>query len=147
MSGPTIDETILIAAPPETVWKLLADPRSWRHWWPGCLDAETKDRKTLHDGSEIALRLRFGWLVVPLRPRVDAATPPKSLVWTGRGFGVAGRHAFYLEAKPSGTFVRQQETFHGPAAALYRLLGLERLTRKMFRANLRGLKRFAEQKI
>jgi uncharacterized protein YndB with AHSA1/START domain len=147
MSGLTIDETILIAAPPEAVWKLLVDPNTWRHWWPGCLEAETKDRKMLHDGSELALRLKLGWIVLRTRPKVDAATPPKSLVWTGRSAGVIGRHAFYLDPKPSGTFVRQQQTFHGPGLVIYRLLRLDRAAQRMFHANLRGLKRFAERAV
>lgn len=143
----SLDETIHVAAPPEAVWKLLADPNSWRLWWPGCLQAETRDRKTLHDGSELTLVLRVGWLTMKLKPKVDAATPPKTLVWTGRGAGVTGRHAFYLETRPNGTFVRQQESFDGPGVLLFRLLGLDRSTRRMFQANLRGLKRLAERAV
>ena len=141
----SIEETIHVAAPPESVWKLLVDLHTWRHWWPNCLEAETKDRKTLHDGSEFTLRLKLGLLQTKFRPKVDAATPPKHLVWTGRGAGVTGRHAFYLDAKPNGTFVRQQEKFDGPGVVLFRLLRLDRATRTMFQKNLRGLKRLAER--
>jgi hypothetical protein len=145
VSAFTIEETVHIAAPPEAVWRLLVDTHSWRLWWPACIEAETKDRKNLHDGSEFLLRLKLGWLQTKLWPRVDAATPPKLLVWTGRGFGLTGRHAFYLDAKPNGTFVRQQEGFDGPGLVLFRILLLDRATRKMFQANLRGLKRLAER--
>ena len=147
MSGLTIDETILIAAPPETIWKLLVDPHTWRHWWPGCLEAETRDRKQLHEGSELTLRLKLGWIVFKTQPKVDAATPCRSLAWTGQSAGVTGRHAFYLDAKPSGTFVRQQETFRGPGLLAFRLLRLDRAARRMYHANLRGLKRIAERAV
>jgi hypothetical protein len=142
-----IEETIQIAAPPEAVWKLLVDTHTWRHWWPGCLEAETRDRKHLRDGSEFTLLLRLGWIHFKVRPRVDAATPPKALHWTGRGAGVTGRHAFYLEAKPAGTFVRQKETFEGAGVVIFRLLLLDRATKRMFHDNLRGLKRFAERAV
>jgi hypothetical protein len=143
----TIEETILVAAPPEAVWRLLADTHSWRLWWPACLEAESKDRKLLRDGSEFRLLLRLGWLNFRVHPRVEAATAPRSLVWTGTGAGITGRHAFYLDAKPAGTFVRQQETFTGPGLVLFRLLRLDRATQRMFHANLRGLKRLAERAI
>ena len=143
----TIEETIQIATAPEVVWKLLVDTHTWPHWWPGCLEAETKDRKQLHDGSEFTLLLKLGWINFRVQPKVNGATAPKSLVWTGRGAGVTGRHAFYLDARPAGTFVRQQETFHGPGVLPFRLLRLDHATRRMFHANLRGLKRLAERKV
>lgn len=145
MSPLQIEETILIAAPPEVVWKFLADPRSWQHWWPGCRSAESRDRKTLHDGSSIRLALRLGWVNLTFSVEVEAATPPKTLLWVGRGGGVTGRHAFYLEPRPNGTFVRQQERFAGPGVALFRLAGFHRASRRMFQQNLKGLKRAAER--
>ena len=145
MSLLTIEESILIAAPPESIWKLLVDLHSWRLWWPNCLEAETRDRKTLHDGSEFLLRLKLGWLKTKFKPRVNAATAPKLLVWTGRGAGLTGLHSFHLDPKPNGTFVRQIENFDGPGLLLFRLLRLDRATREMFQKNLRGLKRMAER--
>jgi carbon monoxide dehydrogenase subunit G len=140
-----IEESILIAAPPEVVWKHLAEPRGWRHWWPGCLEAETRDRKTLHDGSELRLALRLGWLTLKFSARVEAATPPRTLLWQGSGGGVTGRHAFYLEARPNGTFVRQQESFTGAGVLLFRLARFDAASRKMFQQNLKGLKRICER--
>lgn len=145
LSTLTIEETILIAAPPDAVWRLLADLHTWRHWWPGCLEAETSDRKTLRDGSEFRLLLKLGWFKSRFRPRVNAATVGKTLVWTGQGAGVTGVHAFYLDPRPNGTFVRQQERFSGAGVLLFRLLRLDRATQAMFRANLKGLKRMTER--
>ena len=76
---------------------------------------------------------------------VEAATPQRALIWVGRGGGLVGRHAFYLDAKPNGTFVRQHETFTGAGVLLFRLLRLDVATRRMFQRNLRGLKRIAER--
>lgn len=143
----TIEETLLVGTPPEIVWRLLADPTTWRLWWPACLEAEAKDRRPLHDGSELTLVLKPGLFPMRFHSRVDVATENRALIWTGRGGGVTGRHAFYLEAKPAGTLVRQREDFEGWALPLYLLLGTERATRRMFKENLRGLKKLAERSL
>ena len=140
-----IEESIHIAAAPETVWRFLADLHSWPHWWPGCREALTKDRKSLHDGSELVLALRVGWLTLKLQARVETATPQRALLWVSTGGGPAGRHAFFLDAKPNGTFVRQRATFSGAGALLFRLLRLDVATRRMSQRSLRGLKRIAER--
>ncbi len=140
-----IEESIHIAAPAETVWRFLADPHSWTLWWTGCREALTKDRKTLHDGSQLSLALRLGWLTLKLKARVETATPQRALLWVMNGGGPAGRHAFYLDAKPNGTFVRQRATFSGAGALLFRLLRLDRATRRMSQRSLRSLKRIAER--
>jgi uncharacterized protein YndB with AHSA1/START domain len=147
VSGFTIEETVHVAAPPEAVWKLLVDTHTWRLWWPGCVEAESRDRKLLRDGSRFSLRLKLGWILFAVSPKVEAATPPRSLVWSGTGAGLTGRHAFYLDARPNGTFVRQQESFSGPGLFVFRLLRLDRATQRMFHDNLRGLKRLAERAV
>lgn len=140
-----IEETTHIAAPPESVWKFLADLHSWQHWWPGCREAEAKDRKPLHDGSSFLLAVHLGWLTVKFDARVEAATPPRSLLWVASGGGVTARHAFYLDAKPNGTFVRQQESLSGPGLLFFRLARFDAASRRMFQHNLRGLKRIVER--
>ena len=140
-----IEETIHIGAPPESVWKFLVDLHSWQHWWPGCREAETKDRKPLHDGSPFVLAVRLGWLTIKFNARVEAASAPRSLLWVATGGGVTGRHAFYLDAKPNGTFVRQKESFTGPGLLFFRLARFDAASRRRFRQNLRGLKRIAER--
>src|SRR6185503_11136589 len=52
-----IEESIRIGAPPETIWKFLSEPQSWRFWWPNCRLAETADRRPLRDGSQLELVL------------------------------------------------------------------------------------------
>ncbi|MEO7794310.1 MAG: SRPBCC family protein [Thermoanaerobaculia bacterium] len=145
MSPLKIEESIHVAAAPEIVWRFLADPRSWQHWWPGCRSAETRDRKTLHDGSELDLALHLGWLTVKFAARIEALTTNRSLLWVSRGSGVIGRHAFYLDARPNGTFVRQQENFSGGGLLFFRLARLDTASKRMFQQNLRGLKKIAER--
>ena len=92
----------------------------------------------------LELALRPSWLTLHFHPTVEAATPGKHLIWVGKGGGVTGRHAFYLDRRPEGTQVREHETFSGPGVLVMRLLGQAEATRRMFRQNLKGLKRLAE---
>ena len=64
-----VDESIAVAAPPETVWRLLEDPTTWTAWWPACVEARTADRRLIRDGSVLELALR----------------PPGSPCGSGRG--------------------------------------------------------------
>ncbi len=141
----TIEESILVRVPAESVWRALENPWSWPQWWPGCLEARTEDRKPMREGGRLHLVLRPGWVTLTFRPTVDVLQPGRALIWTGRGAGVTGRHAFYLEPAPGGLRVRQREDFSGPGVALLALLGQLSATRRMFRENLKGLKRVAER--
>jgi hypothetical protein len=89
--------------------------------------------------------VHLGWLTVKFTARVEAATAPRTLLWEASGGGVTGRHAFYLEARPSGTFVRQQESFTGFGVLFFRLMRFDAASRRMFQQNLRGLKRICER--
>lgn len=141
----TLEETALVAAPAEAVWKYLGNPWSWSQWWPACREARTADRKPLREGGRLHLVLRPSFLTLTFAPVVEVLQPGRALIWAGTGGGVTGRHAFFLEARAGGTFVRQREDFSGPGVALFLLLGQAGATRRMFRENLKGLKRFAER--
>ena len=140
-----IDESIVVAASPEAVWRLLEDPSTWSTWWPACVEARTVDRRLIRDGSSLELALRPSFLTLRFRAGVEAATPGRHLIWVGRGGGVTARHAFYLSRRPDGTQVRQHETFTGPGLAVMRLCGQVAATRRMIRESLTGLKRLAER--
>jgi hypothetical protein len=91
--------------------------------------------------------LELGFFPITLRPTVEVAQPNRALLWVGRGMGVTGRHAFYLEPKANGTQVRQRETFEGWGVPLFRLLRFEHATAVMFKQNLKGLRRMAERSV
>ncbi len=143
----TVEETTLVGAAPETVWRLVSDPTCWRLWWPGCLEAEAKDRRPLHDGSELRLVVRPSWIPIRYQARVEVATAPRALIWLARGGGVAVRHHLYLDAKPTGTLVRQREDITGWGLLAFRLLRLDLATRRMLRESLKGLKKLAERSV
>ncbi len=140
-----IEESARIGAAPETVWKLLSEPKTWRYWWPGVKQAESADRQALHDGSHFELALELGPFSVTLRPTVEVAQPNRALLWVSRSMGVERRHAFYLESGAHGTTVRQRGTFAGGGMPLFRLLRLHHAYAVMFRKSLSGLRKMAER--
>lgn len=140
-----IEESIHVATPADKIWRLLADPTTWKTWWPGCVDAATADRKTLREGSRLELVLQPTWLRMTLRPKVEVATINRALIWVGQSAGIQGRHAWYLDEKPDGTRIREREDFTGAGVVLLHVLFQVGATRKMFQANLRGLKKMAER--
>jgi hypothetical protein len=84
-------------------------------------------------------------LPVNLRPAVEVARPPKTLIWSVRLLGTAGRHAFYLEPRPNGTLVRERLNLDGGGLTLLRLLRFDRALAVSIHDNLRGLRRLAER--
>jgi hypothetical protein len=141
----TLEESIHVGASPESVWRLLADAYTWRLWWTDCLEVEPLDRRPLHDGSRLLLVVKPSWIAIRYHPTVEVATPNRALIWTGPGAGMTTRHAFYLDVKPNGTFVRQRQDLRGWGVVPFRILRLDRATRRMFHTSLKGLKRLAER--
>ena len=140
-----IEESTRVAAPPDAVWKLLSEPKSWRYWWPGVRAAESSDRRPLHDGSTFEVTIALGPFPVTLRPTVEVAQPNRALLWVSRSLGVERRHAFYIETGAQTTSVRQRCTFAGVGMPLFRLLGLPQAYSEMFRKSLSGLRKMAER--
>jgi uncharacterized protein YndB with AHSA1/START domain len=140
-----IEETTLVGAPPEAIWRLLEDSYHWNLWWREVLESEPLDRKPLHDGSRLRLLVQPSWIPIRYRPVVEVATPNRALIWSAPGGGMTTRHAFYLEPKPNGTLVRQRQDLSGWGLLPFRLLRLHHATRRMLHDNLRGLKKLAER--
>ena len=143
----TIEHTVRIGAPPESIWRLLVDPNSWRYWWPNLRDVETADRKPLREGSTLAIGLQMGLLPITLQARVEMMREAKALHWTVSRLGVTGRHAFYLEPRRSGTAVIRREQLTGPGLLFFRLLRMDHATAVMFRESLKGLKKLVERSV
>lgn len=142
-----LEESTLAGAPTETVWRLVADPTCWRLWWPACLEAAARDRKPLHDGSELRLVVKPSWIPIRFALRVEVATAPRALILAGRGAGLEIRHSFFLEARPNGTLVRERQELSGWGLAPFRLLRQDVASGARLRENLKGLKRLAERSL
>lgn len=109
-----IDTSIDIDAPPEEVWSVIVDFRSWECWNDFIPKVEGNFR----------VRERMRIRVVPpglkpmtFKPEVYLIKPNEAIVWGGSFLKIIyrGDHSFLLEPLPGGkTRFRQIERFMGP---------------------------------
>lgn len=105
--------TTEIAAPVEVVWAQLTDTAAFASWNPFMPEF----------AGDLAVGAKLQVRITPpdskgmtFRPTVTAVEEGRRLEWLGRLVmpGIFdGRHAFTLEATPTGTRLTQEETFTG----------------------------------
>ena len=133
--------TVDIAATPETVWALLIDCVRWPSWYKHCSDVSLlRGGAGLGPGS----KFRFKTLGFYFEPEVETFDPPHMLVWLAKGpLGSSGAHAWLIEPTPGGCRVITEEAQRGLLPAL-----LAARTRRMLLTShgewLRALKALAE---
>lgn len=114
MSTFEIRREIEIDAPPETVWAVLTDTRSYHDWNPFVRRLAGDLRKGARLEAEIAPP---GGRAMSFKPTVLAAEPGRELRWLGRFLVpglLDGEHRFAIEPLPDGRsrFI-QSERFTG----------------------------------
>lgn len=139
-----IETEIDIDAPPEAVWEILADFKTWKDWNPFITgDGEAKV------GASLLLEIAPpGKKPMKFSPKVQIADAPKRLEWLGRVLmpGIFdGHHCFHLEVQDGGTRLRQFENFTGILVGP--VIGKQKAATELgFMAMNRALKKRAEKK-
>ena len=141
----TAEERVPVATPPDRLWGLLVEPRSWTSWWPTVRDARSLDYRPLREGSRFEVTLDLGRLKSTLRARVVLCAEAKGLTWTSSWLGAACRQEWYLEPQPDGSRFIARTTLSGPVAPVLDLLRVTRLWQTMLRRQARGLKQMGER--
>ncbi len=90
-------DAIHVSAPPERVWALVSDLRSYPRWWPASLRVRASP-----DGRSVLLHPRGG---VAFECRVDDAESPRRLRIRYPGPRIQGTGEWRLESDPDGTRV------------------------------------------
>jgi hypothetical protein len=115
---PTIRHNLTIAAPAETVWRVLADFSAYREWNPFITEISGE----LRAGARLAVRIAPpGGTAMTFRPRVLEAAPPRALRWLGHLLlpGLFdGEHRFLIEPMARECRFTQEEEFRGILASL-----------------------------
>ena len=111
--------TIEIAAPPSSVWAVLADPDDYPKWNP--MIAGLRGRLTR--GAVIENIEGYGADRTIIWPTVLVADRDRELRWRGHLWGIpglfVGEHYFLLRPTPHGTLFTQGEHFHGALLWLF----------------------------
>lgn len=139
----SIDTSVLIDAPTDAVWRIVADFERYPDWNPFIVAIEGEQR--------VGARLRTT-LVLPgskprsFRPTVIAFEPVRKLAWLGH-LGIKGlfdgEHTFELVPHEGGTEFRHSERFGGVLPPL--MSKLLASTRDGFEAMNAALKNRAEE--
>lgn len=78
---PTISQSIQIAAPPEQVWQLVADPRHMTRWSPQTWKTFLRGGKKVGLGSSFLNLNKRGLLVWPTRSRIVRFEEHREVAW------------------------------------------------------------------
>ena len=108
-------QTVEIAAPPETVWRLLSQVNQWAAWQP--------DITAPHLNGPFQAGTSFDWRSGGLRihSTLHTVEPPARIGWSGAAFGTFAVHNWTLTRLPNGhTAVRVDEGMEGWLVRLLR---------------------------
>ena len=106
--------TLFIAAPPERVWQVLTDFRTWPEWNPTI----PRIRSEARVGATVRFRIRLeATPELGLAAKIVRCEPNRELAWRGGAPLVPalawGEHYFRLEASGEGTLFTHGEDFGG----------------------------------
>ncbi|MBE7324217.1 SRPBCC family protein [Nocardioides sp. Y6] len=98
-----IEETVEVAAPPETVWRFVSDLPRLAEWSPQVVKSIVLGGGDVHGGSFLFNINRRGLLFWPTRSKVVRFTPPREVAWRIKENG--STWSFTLEPTATGTRV------------------------------------------
>jgi uncharacterized protein YndB with AHSA1/START domain len=111
---------LVIAAPPEAVWDVLAEPRHYAHWVVGSSEIRGWDEEWPEPGSRFYHRVGVSPLRLADHTEAVDAEPPGRLVLKAKARPVgAARVEMIMRPHPAGTLVTMIED---PAVPLPRIL-------------------------
>jgi uncharacterized protein YndB with AHSA1/START domain len=136
-----VQNKIDIDAPPQRVWDIITDVKSWPEWYEGAshLTVNTADQ-------EIGPGVVVSWRTMGLNfdSHVKEFEPPFRFGWESRKAVIRGYHAWLLVPTETGTRVITEETFHGFLAYMQRTFIPNKLF-NLHQAFLEGIKELAER--
>jgi hypothetical protein len=105
---------MVIHAPAERVFGLLADVTYWPKWVPGVTSVRLDDATTA--GLQHLQSFEFAWHGLRVEALVGEYLPNSRLGWSGIGTGLLMYHAWLFLKLPHGTYVVAETVARGPAA-------------------------------
>jgi uncharacterized protein YndB with AHSA1/START domain len=113
-----IEESVLIRAPRETVWRAFVDLTCWADWNSVLTAVRAEPEACLAGGEGFSCCLRPFGFTVPFAVRVELAEAPARLLWVAERWGVRGRHWYHFSDQEDGTRCDSEEELTGPTVTL-----------------------------
>ncbi len=143
-----IERSIEIAAPPEEVYDLIADPQRLRDWVTILQSVEGSTAGPLEEGSRLTQCLKLAGRSFKVKWTVVESDRPRRLVWKGRGpMRSKAFVANELEATKTGTNFSYTNEYELPGGPLGRMAGplVRRVTAGELEDSLQRLKALLEE--
>ncbi len=134
------ERSIDIAAPPDAVWRVLADVERWPEWTRSTRSLKLENGDRLNAASRATIDLAGA---PPSRWVATAFDDGRSFVWENRQPGIRNVAGHHVDASGAGTRVRLTIDISGPLALLLRPW-LAYVTRRNVGWEIEGLKRYCE---
>ncbi len=130
------ETSIVISAPPQTVWNFITDVDHWPSWRP--------EVSVSHVNGPLGAGTVFTWTVdgIDIKSQTAAVDDQRRIAWTGHAMGLTAIHTWVVQPLGSHkTLVRTMETMTGfPSSLFYSSADLQSTNAKW----LSGLKRISE---
>jgi uncharacterized protein YndB with AHSA1/START domain len=110
---------VLVDAPPERVWSVLADPDLYGEWVFGAFEVQESTGEWPNPGSTLEFDVGIGPLTIGDETRVLEADEPNRLLFRARaGRSATVRIEIKLTPQDGGTLVQTEEDVSGGAAGI-----------------------------
>ncbi len=138
-----IEETVVIHAGIEEVWKTFVDLSCWKDWNTVLEDVRPSTGK-IAEGRHLRCCMRPFAFPLHFDPVVSEVVRPERVVWSGRKYGIRARHEFIFKENNGDTTVTSRETFQGLPVIFSGLFFPAGRIRELTVLMLRDLKKAAE---
>jgi hypothetical protein len=138
-----IEESILVSADPDKVWKIFTDLTCWAGWNTVTTRAACRTGR-LEEGIRFTFSIRPFSVPITVKPKIVEIVPGEKVVWSGSKFGIFSRHEFLFQQVANGVLVTSRETFRGVPILLARRTFPKKTIRQLTIEMLQDLKKAAE---
>ena len=128
---------LLINAPAQIIWSLVAEIDRWPSWNPAVKSAK------LNGAFEVGTTFDWKSGGISIVSTLQKIEPTSKLVWTGKAIGTRAIHVWSFQNTPAGVLVCTSESFEGWLVSLMRKAMQKTLDESLV-AWLNELKRRAE---
>jgi carbon monoxide dehydrogenase subunit G len=135
------EHVVEIAAPPDTVWRVLSDLERWPEWTRSARSVKLESGDWLTAASRAELQLAGGR---PSLWQVTSLDDGRSFVWENRQTGLRTIAGHFVEPAGAGSRVRLAVDMSGPLVLFLRPY-LAYVTRRNVGWEAAGLKRRSEE--
>ena len=121
--GMKFSSTVIINAPPETVWSLVYQLDQWHHWMPSIKGIQILSSEPLGKGSKLLVRAKVGVFTLNLHMTIIDYTHECRVIMKSRMLGTTLIRFYLMEPIGDTTRVTIGGEVSGPLAWLARHSG------------------------